>query len=205
MKNDIVWKTTCIAGVFVLIFLIVIFTAIYSHWGDQNSQALKDSLSTTSGIFGGLATLVAACVAAYLFNDWKVQKKYEIVSTLALEAHREYIYAKDKYHFFLFQHIYGTPAITYKEVDDDFFKVIAKLNLLDAILDRFKFGIRINSEIKSTYTEGYCKVPNHYRRVENLRGYNGDDLQIIFNNAFEKDQELFKKLLDIIEKVEDKN
>lgn len=132
-------------------------------------------------------------------------KKYEIVSTLAIEAHREFIYAKDKYMFFLFQHIYGTPLITYKEVDDDLFKVIAKLNLLDAILERFKFGIRINSEINNIYTQGYCKIPNYYREVDDLKRYKDTQLKMVFDKAFAKDQELFKKLLDIIEKVEKKN
>ncbi|GEM_PF-1124581 len=90
MKKDIVWKAICIAGTFVLILLIVIFTAIYSHWGDQNSQALKDSLSTTSGIFGGLTTLAAAIIAAYLFNDWKEQHNKQISNALALQAYEEF-------------------------------------------------------------------------------------------------------------------
>ncbi|HFG6923723.1 hypothetical protein NQ659_09215 [Acinetobacter baumannii] len=168
-------------------------------------KSSADDISAFGSILGACGAFFAAFVATYLFNDWKDQKKYEIVSTLAIEAHREFIYAKDKYMFFLFQHIYGTPLITYKEVDDDLFKVIAKLNLLDAILERFKFGIRINSEINNIYTQGYCKIPNYYREVDDLKRYKDTQLKMVFDKAFAKDQELFKKLLDIIEKVEKKN
>lgn len=198
-KNVIVFS---IAVVCIITFFLIfsIFWILLFSWGDVNSA--KDSLSIVSGIFGGVTTLSAAVIAAYLFNDWKDQKKYEIVSSLAIEAHREFIYAKDKYMFFLFQHIYETPEITYKEVDDDLFKVISKLNLLDAILERFQFGIRIDSEINSIYTDGYCEVPKYYRDVNDLKNYGENQLRLVFDKAFKKDQELFKKLLDIIEKVE---
>lgn len=199
-KNKIKFYSILLWGVVLYSIALLIYSTNKIVFHDS-----ADAISAFGSILGALGTIFATIVAAYLFNDWKDQKKYEIVSTLALEAHREFIYAKDKYQFFLFQHVYGTPEITYKEVDDDLFEVIAKLNLLDAILERFKFGIRINSEINSVYTEGYCKVPNHYRRVENLRGIGGEQLQIIFNDAFKGDKNLFKKLLDIIERVEDKN
>ncbi|RSP92634.1 hypothetical protein EA716_15435 [Acinetobacter baumannii] len=168
-------------------------------------KSSADDISAFGSILSACGAFFAAFVATYLFNDWKDQKKYEIVSTLAIEAHREFIYAKDKYMFFLFQHIYGTPVITYNEVDDDLFKVIAKLNLLDAILDRFKFGIRINSEINNTYKEGYCKIPDYYRDVNDLKRFDETQLKTVFDKAFAGDKELFKKLLDIIEKVENKN
>lgn len=62
----------------------------FSHWEDPNPSALKDSLSTTSGIFGGLATLAAAVIAAYLFNDWKEQHNKQISNSLALQAYEEF-------------------------------------------------------------------------------------------------------------------
>jgi len=41
-------------------------------------DAMKDALSTTGSYFGAVATLGAAVIAAYLFNDWRVVKQYEI-------------------------------------------------------------------------------------------------------------------------------
>lgn len=92
-----------------------------------------------------------------------------------------------------------------KKVDDDLFKVIAKLNLLDAILVRFQFGISINTEINNFYTDGYCKIPDYYRDVNDLKHFSENQLKMVFDKAFARDKELFKKLLDIIEKVEIKN
>ncbi|WP_372531648.1 hypothetical protein [Acinetobacter baumannii] len=198
INNDNVVNAICIFAIVVSIcFMLTVM--LKSFYGEEiNISFIKD-------IFSIGATLFAALIAISLFNDWKDQKKYEIVSSLAIEAHREFIYAKDKYMFFLFQHIYGTPDITYKEVDDDLFKVIAKLNLLDAILVRFQFGISINTEINNFYTDGYCKIPDYYRDVNDLKHFSENQLKMVFDKAFARDKELFKKLLDIIEKVEIKN
>ncbi|WP_412781696.1 hypothetical protein [Acinetobacter sp. SEK570] len=90
MKKNIVARTVFISGFLVLILIIVIFTTVYSHWGDPTMQALKDSLSTSSGIFGGLATLAAAIVAAYLFNDWKEQQKHQNSIHFGLEVYSNF-------------------------------------------------------------------------------------------------------------------
>lgn len=60
------------------ILLLLLITAIISlyYFGDEN--LFKDGLSIISGIFGGLATLVAAIIACYLYNDWKEQPKLVI-------------------------------------------------------------------------------------------------------------------------------
>lgn len=55
-------------------------------------DAMKDALSTTGSYFGAVATLGAAIIAAFLFNDWKEQHNknlekdavYKILSTLEL-------------------------------------------------------------------------------------------------------------------------
>lgn len=41
-------------------------------------NAMSDAFSTTGSYFGAVATLGAAVIAAYLFNDWRVVKQYEI-------------------------------------------------------------------------------------------------------------------------------
>lgn len=199
-KNRINFYAILLWGVVIYSISLLTYCTMRTVFHDS-----ADAISAFGSLLGALGAFFATIVAAYLFNDWKDQKKYEIVSTLALEAHREYMYAKDKYMFFLFQHIYKTPEITYKEVDDDFFRVVAKLNLLDAILDRFKFGIRLNDEIVNLYNKGYCKIPDYFRNIENLKNVNETQLNDIMQKAFKGENTLLKKLLDIIEKVEDKN
>lgn len=61
-------------GLILIILLFSIFGILYFFWG--NVKAVQDSLSTTGSIFSAIATLGAAAIAAYLFNDWKVQQKH---------------------------------------------------------------------------------------------------------------------------------
>ena len=53
---------------------IVLFACIFWFYSNADSKTLillKDSLSTASGFFGGITTLIAAYIASRLFNDWK--------------------------------------------------------------------------------------------------------------------------------------
>lgn len=58
------------------IFLLITFWIFYKY--SWNAESAKDALSTTGSYFGAAATLGAAIIAAYLFNDWRDQKKYEL-------------------------------------------------------------------------------------------------------------------------------
>lgn len=99
-----------------------------------SSIAAKDALSTTASFFSGVATLWAASIAAYLFNDWTDQKKYDLISTIALKTHQDFIHARDKFSFYAYQHEYQIRPISYKEVDDEIFRAVIKANLLNDIL-----------------------------------------------------------------------
>lgn len=59
------------------IFLLITFWIFYKY--SWSVEAAKEALSTTGSYFGAIATLGAACIAAYLFNDWRVVKQYEII------------------------------------------------------------------------------------------------------------------------------
>lgn len=65
-----------------LFFTLSLFWIFYEYSGSQNST--KDAISTLSGYFGGIATLWAAIIAAYLFNDWRVVKQYEVILNYVL-------------------------------------------------------------------------------------------------------------------------
>lgn len=58
------------------IFLLITFWIFYQY--SWSVTASKDALSTTGSYFGAVATLSATIVAAYLFNDWKVQKAFDL-------------------------------------------------------------------------------------------------------------------------------
>ena len=56
-----------------ILFLMICSWIFYTY--AASPVAAKDALSTTAGFFvGGVATLWAACIAAYLFNDWQSQQ-----------------------------------------------------------------------------------------------------------------------------------
>ncbi|MCU4644290.1 hypothetical protein [Acinetobacter pittii] len=80
MNKSAIFISIIIIGLILLLLLICIFGILYFYWG--NSTSIKDSLSTTGSIFGAIATLGAAGVAAYLFNDWRDEKNYELENSL---------------------------------------------------------------------------------------------------------------------------
>ncbi|WP_252152526.1 hypothetical protein [Acinetobacter pittii] len=73
-----------IIGLILIFLLFSIFGILYFYWDD--AKAVQDSLSTTGSIFGALATLGAAAIAAYLFNDWREQERSTFVRSVAYEV-----------------------------------------------------------------------------------------------------------------------
>ncbi|WP_227505632.1 hypothetical protein [Acinetobacter calcoaceticus] len=71
-------------GLTIFFLIFSVFSILYFYWGDLN--AIQDSLSTTGSIFGAIATLGAAAVAAYLFNDWKEQHNKQVQNGFALQV-----------------------------------------------------------------------------------------------------------------------
>ncbi|MDC5338504.1 hypothetical protein OHW59_17810, partial [Acinetobacter baumannii] len=71
-------------GLILLILLFSIFGILYFYWG--NVKAVQDSLSTTGSIFGAIATLGAAGIAIYLFNDWREQERTIFIRSVAYDA-----------------------------------------------------------------------------------------------------------------------
>lgn len=191
-----------VGGVIIsILFLMITFWIFYTY--STSPAAAKDALSTTAGFFGGVATLWAACIATYLFNDWREQKKYVLVSTLALEAHQEFIHARDKFSFYIYQHIYQIPPISYKEVDDEVFRAVVKANLLNDILIRFKYQ-PIKPCIDQFYKQGYCKLPVTIHNPDYLKAISKTQLDTFVNKAFSNYEILAQELLRCIEIVNKK-
>lgn len=58
------------------IFLLITFWIFYKY--SWSAAAAEEALSTTGSYFGAIATLGAACIAAYLFNDWRTEKNFDL-------------------------------------------------------------------------------------------------------------------------------
>ncbi|WP_088458347.1 hypothetical protein [Acinetobacter soli] len=83
MSKSVLTVNIIVIGLITLILIFSIFYILYFHWGE--SKFIQDSLSTTGSIFSAVATLGAAGVAAYLFNDWKDEHNKIIESNSASE------------------------------------------------------------------------------------------------------------------------
>jgi hypothetical protein len=81
LSSTVFLITVCIS-----IYLFGLIFFIYSNADSKTLTILKDALSTTSGFFGGITTLVAAYIASRLFNDWKEQHNLQIIAQEAKEA-----------------------------------------------------------------------------------------------------------------------
>ncbi|MCL6243918.1 hypothetical protein M5F04_04930 [Acinetobacter sp. ANC 7200] len=64
--------------------IIVIFIIVLGCSGENN--AVSKGISMFGDYFGGFATIVAACIAAQLFNDWRIQHNKQILATEAKET-----------------------------------------------------------------------------------------------------------------------
>ncbi|MBJ8552668.1 hypothetical protein [Acinetobacter bereziniae] len=171
-------------------FTLLVFGASYYFVLSDSlpsSQPLKDALSITASFFGGFATLTAAYIASKLFNDWREQKKYEIISNLSLETYMEFINAKDQLQLYLFQENYEIK-MEFSDIDTAMFKAITKLNLLDNVLIKFNFPT-IKNLIVKFYLGNYCKIDNKYKSIENLSKTNIEE-RLKFNKNLDDDAEL---------------
>lgn len=70
------------------LFLLITFWIFYSY--SWSAEAAKDALSTTGSFYGAAATLGAAIIAAYLFNDWRDQHKAGFYAAECKEILNEY-------------------------------------------------------------------------------------------------------------------
>lgn len=80
-NNRVIIFSLTVAVIIATFLFITIFAILYFYWGDETS--IKDALSTTGAFFGGFATLGAAVVACYLFNDWREQHNKTILANEA--------------------------------------------------------------------------------------------------------------------------
>ena len=79
-------STVILATSFAVVFLFAFIFYLYSSISGISLNNLKDALSMTASFFGGIATLVAAYVAAKLFNDWKEQERMVFIRNTAYDS-----------------------------------------------------------------------------------------------------------------------
>ena len=73
-----------IGGLFIFTVVYILFWILFLCLDSPN--AAKEALNILGNYFGGIATLWAAFIAAYLFNDWRVQEKTVFIRNVAYET-----------------------------------------------------------------------------------------------------------------------
>lgn len=73
-----------IGGVFIFTIIYILFWVLFICL--DSPSATQAAINTLGSYFGGLATLWAACVAAYLYNDWKEQEKIIFLKNVAYDT-----------------------------------------------------------------------------------------------------------------------
>lgn len=74
------WSWVYLAVILYLVSMLV-FVSI-----DFFVKAGADKVSAFGSVLGGVGTIFASLVAIYLFQDWKVQKRYDLNKELAIKA-----------------------------------------------------------------------------------------------------------------------
>lgn len=180
-------KNVVVYSIFVSVILLAILTwsifgIFFKYWGDIS--AIKDSLSAVSGIFGGLATLGAAVIAAHLFNDWRDQHNKSVSNEYAKKV-----------------------LESYDKLSNSILEFELKKDELNSDLFYFLIGLQLFTETDST---GYLKKVNDIKSIatiiktnfnffkRNLKHYNllvNEEKTSIIN--IKKFENIFKNIKDV--------
>ncbi|WP_265464688.1 hypothetical protein [Acinetobacter entericus] len=155
---------------------------------------LKDSLATASGFFGGITTLIAAYIAANLFNDWRDEKNYELENTLLSNILMD---LKPLYIELLKAR---SDSINLKNIETSFIVKTDYLerNRIDLVISTLNLfpNIKIYSHLKNDYTlidlynkfDKHCYCFSHFFRILFLEKY-----RIYYEVIIEENQKITGK------------
>ena len=198
-------------GVAILIVVILVFSIfgiLYFYWGD--TTAVKDSLSTIAGFFGGFATLGAAIIAAYLFNDWRDQHNKTVENELAWAVIHKFDIAEMKASQFqdVFQDFKYKCQFLYEMPDEEFQNLNNELNdILNPLKeDSLKFSSFLESTrkyslvAKKTY---FNDITNDVQQINRII-FNTKSHKAYFPNSMNAIEDTIKSLGVHIKNIEEK-
>lgn len=206
MNKNVVAFSISVAIVLLAILIWSIFAILFKYWADV--AAIKDSLSTISGVFGGLTTLGAAIIAAHLYTDWREQltssTQQEQAKSIQLTVNKILITLDDYASFILMHSGMGHEPEYLKQASEkaqDLLKEYPdlafnlKLNLL-SYEETFLNGNKILTDEEMTnitwwYYYGIINLLNKIVKQEHLHHLGNFQIYI---NALKRDREIFQSL-----------
>ncbi|EHU1483933.1 hypothetical protein NRA33_17400 [Acinetobacter baumannii] len=206
MSKNVVAFSISVSVILLAILIWCVFGILFKYWGD--TTAIKDSLSTISGIFGGLTTLAAAIIAAHLYTNWREQLtstvQQEQAKSIQLAVNKILITLDDYATFILMHGGMGHEPEYIKEASEKAQKLIKeypslafnlKLNLVS-----YEETFLNNKTILTTeemenitwwYYYGIINLLNRIIKKEHLQQI--DNFQI-YISALKRDREIFQSL-----------
>lgn len=175
-----------VGGVIIsILFLMITFWIFYTYSNSPTSA--KDALSTTASFFGGVATLWAACIAAYLFTNWKDQHNKNIQNNLILDVitnfrHVDTYCSKIKLDFENFRYSQRKRTI------NSIFSRSDKLALVSIINDIKSLRLQLAKLSDSYHKMKFLNNPDHFTRSGDSVKFDQrlDDLIKIINNFYDE-------------------
>lgn len=152
----------------ILALTVIVFVAVLILYGCSGiSEPLKETMTITIGFFGGFATLGAAYIAANLFNDWRVEKNYDLenqyLSNIVIglrDIHAELLEmqycskrikeANDK--LISYSYYINRPRL---DIQSAINKLKADVEIYSMLMDDNKLFILLDNLLK------YCKIFDH--------------------------------------------
>lgn len=191
------------------LFLLITFWIFYKY--SWSAEAAKDALSTTGSYFGAAATLGAAIIAAYLFNDWKLQHNKVVEKELAWDVVQKFDAAdlhlsqfKESFQLYKIKcnFINEMPDDEFNNLDNELNGILSSLNGLP-----LKFGSYLESLRKYSVV-----VENNYfeDNKEHVRDINYRLLKLIyckgkFPDSMPYIDELINEIIPFVINIEENN
>ncbi|EOQ72994.1 hypothetical protein [Acinetobacter lactucae] len=206
MNKNVVAYSISVSVILLVILIWSVLGILFKYWGDVT--AIKDSLSTISGIFGGLATLGAAITAAYLYTDWREQLtstvQQEQAKSIQLTVNKILITLDDFATFILMHSGMGHEPDYLKEASEKANAIVKdypelafnlKLNLV-SYEETFLNGkaILTDEEMQKITWWYYYSITSLLSRILKKEHLNQPDNFQNYINALKKDREIFQNL-----------
>lgn len=132
-----------------LFFTLSLFCIFFQYAGSLNSA--KEAISTLANYFGGITTLWAAIIAAYLFVDWKEQHNKNIEKDLVFDVISKFDNADfnlsefhESFNFFKLkaQEIYKLSDEEFKNLNLSLSEIVKKLNGVSLAFSTYEEALR---------------------------------------------------------------